>query len=281
MFGYVNVYKDELKIKDYDTYRAYYCGLCKMLGKNHNQLVRLCLNYDFTFLAVMLDALCDDTHSFVKEGCIKKTGKRKIIYSAQGLEFSADMNVIMAYYKLMDDIKDNHSIKSLIGIIPFVRRAYKIKKRYPVLCRTISDSLKRLSFLEEMQCDVTDKTAHEFAVIMQAMFSQSNIELADFGYQLGRIIYIMDAYDDMNEDFTKGKYNPANRQYSYDGKMTEDIKKAISDNLYFTLSELSRLYEKLDIRKNKEILDNIIYLGMRAKCDMIINERNKKNEKSV
>ena len=53
MFGYVNVYKDELKIKDYDTYRAYYCGLCKMLGKRHNALARLSLNYDLTFLAVL------------------------------------------------------------------------------------------------------------------------------------------------------------------------------------------------------------------------------------
>ena len=59
----------------------------------------------------------------------------------------------------------------------------------------------------------------------------------------------------------------------------------MSDSLYFTLSELSEIYKKLDVKKNKEILDNIIYLGLRAKCDMIINQCNKrkelKNEKSL
>ena len=34
MFGYVGIYKDELKVKDYRLFQAYYCGLCKELGKS-------------------------------------------------------------------------------------------------------------------------------------------------------------------------------------------------------------------------------------------------------
>ena len=60
MFGYVNVYKDELKIKDYNIYKAYYCGLCKALGRRHNQTSRLLLNYDFAFLALLCDSLKED-----------------------------------------------------------------------------------------------------------------------------------------------------------------------------------------------------------------------------
>lgn len=46
MFGYVNVCKDELKIKDYNLWKSYYCGLCKCLGKRYNNIIRLGLNYD-------------------------------------------------------------------------------------------------------------------------------------------------------------------------------------------------------------------------------------------
>ena len=285
MFGYVNVYKDELKIKDYDIYRAYYCGLCKMLGKKHNQLVRLSLNYDLTFLAILIDAMTSESFEMTMSGCLKKLGKKKIVSKAKGLEFSADMNVILAYYKLKDDISDGFSLKALISIIPFLRRAGLIKKKYPDLCKTISDSLLRLKFLEETKCDVIDKAAHEFAVIMQSMFETADINLSELGYSLGRLIYIMDAYDDIESDFIKKNYNPAVIQYGYKGEFTSEILKSMSDNLYITLGHMSEIYENLKIIKNKPVLDNIIYLGMRAKCDFIINKcktgKEYSNEKSL
>jgi len=281
MFGYVNVYKDEMKIKNYNIYRAYYCGLCKKLGKKHNQLVRLSLNYDCTFLAVMLDSLCDTDTVFSNEGCIKRIGKRKTAVNATGLDFAADINVILSYYKLKDDIKDNHSLKACLEILPFLRQGKKIKKKYPQLCNKISLGLERLSFLEEMNCDITDKSAHEFAEILKAVFEYGNPLLADFGYHLGRLIYIMDAYDDMVEDFKKGNYNPANLQYSFKGEFTCEIKESMKNNLYYSMSRIAEIYKELPVKKNKDILDNIIYLGIRAKCDMILNERNNKNEKSL
>lgn len=281
MFGYINVYKDEMKIKDYDIYRAYYCGLCKKIGKNHNQVVRLSLSYDLTFLAILLDSLEDDKLHITKSGCVKKLGKRKIVSYAKGLDYSSDMNTILAYYNLKDDISDNHSLKAMFAIIPFLRRASAIRKRYPELCNRIDVCLKRLSFLEENRCDCVDKAANEFAEIMKAVFSNAKEELSDFGYQMGRLIYIMDAYDDMAEDFLDGKYNPAVLQYFYKGEVTEQIRECMNNNLYISMAELSRLYEKLDIKKNKEILDNIIYLGIRARCDSILRKENKNEQKSL
>ncbi len=280
MFGYVNIYKDELKIKDYNTYRAYYCGLCKMLGRKHNQLVRLALNYDFTFLAVMADSLFEEPCEISMQGCVRKLGKRQTVKNAHSLEFAADMNVLLAYYKLMDDIRDSHSLKALLSVFPFWVRYLSIRKKHKDICDVTSTSLMRLSFLEDTKCDIIDKAANEFAVILKAMFKEANPDLEKFGYMLGRIIYIMDALDDMDEDYQKSRYNPAVLQYGYKGEFTEEIKSKMTDILYFSLGELSSEYENLDIKKNKSILDNIIYLGLRAKCD-IINERNTKNEKSI
>ena len=278
MFGYVNVFKDELKIKHYDTYKAYYCGLCKKIGKNHNQLSRLSLNYDFTFLAILLDSLNDEKHHISKEGCIKKIGKKKVITSAEGLDFASDMNVVFAYYKLKDDIRDSGSLKARIEILPFVKKAKKIISKYPELCQEISDCLLRLNFLEETGCDICNKAAHEFGSIMKAMFGYFDESLATFGFELGRLIYLMDAYDDIKKDYKEKNYNPAILQYGYKGEFNSEITSYMSDSLYFTLAEVGELYSKIEIKKNKEILDNIIYLGLRAKCDMIINQCNKRKE---
>lgn len=285
MFGYVNVFKDELKIKDYDTYKAYYCGLCKTIGKNHNQLARFGLNYDFTFLAIFLDSLSETEPVFAKEGCLKKFGKKKIVKANSGLTFAADMNVIFSYYKLKDDIDDSGNLKFRFAILPFKRRAKKIIARYPELCKNISDSLLRLKFLEETKCDICYKVAHEFANVMKHMFAYYDESISDFGYELGKLIYLMDAYDDMEKDFKENNYNPAIMQYNYQGDFNDELKSQVSDSLYFTLAEIADIYKNICIVRNKSILDNIIYLGLRAKCDMIINQCNLrkeiKNEKSL
>ncbi len=281
MFGYVNVYKDELKIKDYNIYRAYYCGLCKALGRNHNQLTRLGLNYDLTFLAIIADALSDEPTQYQMSGCVKKLGKRKIVHKADGLDFAADMNVLLAYFKLRDDMTDNKSVKALIAIIPFALRINNIKRRYPDLYNIIFDSLRRLSYLEDTGCCILDEVAHEFANIMRAILKVANPALDDFGYNLGRLIYIMDAFDDIEEDYKHKRYNPAMQQYGYRGSKTDEIRKRMSNNLYYTLASLADAYKTLDIKKNKAIIDNIIYLGLRAGCDAIIDERKNKNEKSL
>lgn len=281
MFGYVNVLKDELKIKDYTTYRAYYCGLCHEIGRRHNQLSRMGLNYDLTALAILLDSLSEKPAEFVKAGCIKKIGKRPTKCSDENLKYVADMNVLLAYFKLLDDIKDNHSLKAVIGIIPFALRSRFLKKKYPKLYEVVKLRLSRLSFLEKADCDIIDKVANESAALTQAIFEEYEPALAPLGYSLGRFVYIIDAYDDMDEDYKNKNYNPAVLQYSYKGIITEEIINNITDNLYYTLSDVAEQYKKLPVKKNKEILDNIIYLGLRANADRIIKERKSKDEKSI
>ena len=149
MFGYVNVYKDELKIKDYNIYKAYYCGLCKALGRRHNQISRFALNYDFAFLALLCDSLTDKSAVFSHEGCIKRIGKRLTVKESYKLDFVSDMNLYLTYLKLKDDISDNKSIKAFFGILPFLLRVSKVKKRYGELCEKSAIHLKRLSFLEK------------------------------------------------------------------------------------------------------------------------------------
>ena len=53
MFGYVTVNRPELKVKDLELYRSYYCGLCAELYRRHGRFGQILLSYDCTFLLLL------------------------------------------------------------------------------------------------------------------------------------------------------------------------------------------------------------------------------------
>ncbi|MBO7289411.1 MAG: hypothetical protein J6V03_05390 [Clostridia bacterium] len=262
MFGFVNVYKNELKIKDYNLFKSYYCGLCKSLGKKHNQLVRLGLSYDLTFLAILGDALSEDEPFIEKDGCIKHIGNHLICTKNNAIDYAADMSILLYYYKLCDDVYDDKSIKAFILRIPYIRAVKKVSKKYPEISKSVKNNLKELSRLEKEKCPSLDAVAHPFARLTSDIFSGFSPELKKLGYSIGRLIYIADAYKDIEEDKKKGRYNPF---LYYDNEYTQnlDFEKRAMGSFNMNLSAVARAYNELKIKKNKEILDNIIYLGIR------------------
>ena len=108
MFGYINVAKDELKVKEWNTFQAYYCGLCKMQGKLLGPVTRLGLSYDFAVLSVLLDSVMETQANIVRAGCmLNPLRKRWVAQQCPALEYCAYMNVELTYYKIKDDILDN------------------------------------------------------------------------------------------------------------------------------------------------------------------------------
>lgn len=280
MFGYVNIYKDELKVKDFNKFRSYYCGLCVALGKKYNQLVRLGLNYDLTFLSILYDSIYDTDSETKKSGCIKSVAKKNIIVNNKCIDYAADISVILVYYKLLDDIKDEKSIKALLAIIPYYFSVKKIKNNYFELISSIRANLKLLSDKEKSNCCVTDEVAHPFACIMSDIFNYANPSLKSLGYNIGRYVYFSDALDDMDKDLKTGNYNIYNNIFLYNGNPDDKLKQTIRDSLYLTLGSVASEYEKLPKFKNKELIDNIIYLGMRSKADMLLNSIGKIKERN-
>ncbi len=269
MFGYVTFYKDELKIKDFNKFRAYYCGLCKELGKQFNQLVRLGLSYDFTFLALLLDSLQEEHTIFAQEGCFKQLGKKRAtVKDNRYIQYAADMSVVFMYFKLLDDVQDDFSIPSAVAMIPYWFAVRKVKRKYPdVICK-IRENLKALSKLEKTQCANVDEVAHTFAQIMEVLFDQGDEELKRLGYNIGRFIYIADAANDFDKDVKKNKYNPF--RFAYPCKTADEVRDIAEQSMMFTLAMAGQNYENLNITKNKDLLDNIIYLGLRQRMDAIV-----------
>ena len=268
MFGYVNAYKDLLRVCDYNVFRGYYCGLCKQLGKKFNQLTRFGLSYDMTFLAILISSLEDKKIDLKMQNCIAHSiSKRPVIKEDDGIAYSADMSVILTYMKLKDDWQDEHNLKSFARVAYFFPMK-KSAKKYPKQYQCIKSNLSKLSELEKEKVKNIDAVADCFGKLLEGIFNlnDNNKALAWLGYHIGRFIYIVDAYKDIEKDLKTKSYNPFIEMYGENLK-TEDLKESVKDSLIFTLSEISNAYNLLDIKKNKELLDNIIYLGLRKNLD--------------
>ncbi len=295
MFGYVTPYKSELKVKEYDMFKAYYCGLCKTLGKEFNHIVRFGLNYDLTFLALLLSSIEEDKEIITREGCIANPLKKKFIVNTnKSLVYASNISIILTYYKLIDDWKDEKSIKSLIGTIPFLSPLKKANKAYNNKALMIKGCLDRLTELEKNKCRRLDEAADTFGKLMEEISVPDYIEdnktervLRWIGYNLGRWIYILDAFNDLEEDIKNNTYNPILLQYSFrENEEIDQFKNRVMEPIEFSLTmsleAIAKSFEVLNIRKNQGIIENIVYMGTRHKMDLILNKREGlKHEKSI
>jgi len=293
MFGYVEPDKPELKIREFDVFRGYYCSLCKTIGKRYGQIPRLSLSYDLTFLYILLDATSAFPLGGRRERCIAHPMKKRFrVFSNIFAEYASDMNVILTYYSLKDKWDDEKSLLGGTGSLALKMAFNKARKLHPEKCSAIEGYLKDLRTLEKNKCDSVDEAAEPFASLMRELFECGHIKdestrktLGWMGYNLGRWIYLIDAFDDLSKDIKHKSYNPILCQYDFNGEDVESFKervrKALNFNLTYSLSEIEKAYSLLDIEKNKGILDNILYSGLIVKTDAILQGRGKNEKESI
>lgn len=278
MFGYVRINKMDLTFREYEHYKAYYCGLCKYLKRNHTELSRLTINYDITFLIVLLSSIYQPSAQVFQEKCIVDPVKKKKHIINDITEYAASMNILLTYYKLEDDVNDEGGIKSRLA-----RRTYKKSfktayDKYPKKADFIKKCLGELRSLEEDQSSSIDQTSNCFARLLEEIFDYKDDEYRDrlrkVGFNIGKYIYIMDAYEDLDEDLEKGRYNPFT-SYKDD---REALKDRVDKLVGMTLSILEEAVLDLDIEVNKSIIDNIIYSGVYLRYKGLIKGVNKKKQ---
>ena len=266
MFGYVRACKPELKIKEYETYKAVYCSLCKKLGKSYGVLSRFTLSYDFTFLALLNMSLTDGCDGFERKRCafnpLKKCNYCK---NLDAIDMPAAAAMIMLYYKILDNIADERGIKK-IGywcLKPIFSSVHKKASRaYPQIEEAVAEYIATQNALEAANCTSIDEAADPTARVMEKILTLCSSDemqkrvLQRMGYCLGRYIYLLDAAADLKDDIKTGSYNVLK---SIDSK---ELNERIKAQLYFCSNEAAKAFELLDIKKYKTILGNIIYLGL-------------------
>lgn len=267
MFGYVRPNRDELKVRQARDYEALYCGLCHTLGRRHGLAARMFLNYDFTFLAMVLDQ-GKERPPLVRQRCPARLwcAKKRCIHSG-GMEDAADAGTILTYWKLRDSVEDGGFWEALAGRVlsaalrPAYRRAAGARPDYD---KAVQDCLKELHALEEARSPSLDRTADTFARILQAAAPASgeaprDRALEQLLYHLGRWIYLVDAWDDLERDKAAGAYNPIAQRFPGE----EEANRAyLRTTLGHSLNLARSAWALLPGGPWAGVVENILFLGL-------------------
>ena len=280
MFGYIIVNKPEMKFKEFDIYHGYYCGLCRKLKEYYGVEGQITLSYDMTFVIMMLSSLYEPK---TEDGCTKCAAhplQKHLTKINEITDYVAHMNVILAYYKCQDDWNDDRKIKKRILGKALKRKCRLSESLYREKWKKIDHLLNELSKEEENGNTDIDHMSGMFGQIMAEIMLYREDEWKDlllrFGFYLGKFIYLMDAYEDIEDDIKNNNYNPLKEIYQRD-----DFEEICHGILTMMMAECSKAFEQLPLIDNIEILRNILYSGVWYRYENVRTKREKeKGEKN-
>ena len=265
MFGFLTARTDLLDDERAARYKACYCGLCRSLRSRRGLSAGLTLNFDMTFLVLLLSSLYEPEEADGRDPCLVHPFSERGWFSSAITDYAADMNVALGYYKCLDNWQDDGSLLSVAEAGLLRRAVGQIRQEYPRQCRAMKDALGALSEIEKKRLDTPDEAAAAFGTLMGELFvlrdDRWSATLRAMGDALGRFLYIMDACMDLGADTLRNRYNPFRRRYGLENAAY------FREILQMLLGECLRHYDRLPLVRDKDILDNILCAGVWAQFD--------------
>lgn len=272
MFGYISVNKQEMKFKEFDLYQSYYCGFCQELKQAYGKKGQLTLSYDLTFLILLLTSLYEPDTATDLCRCIAHPLKKHPTRTNEFSRYAADMNLLLSYYKCEDDWLDEKKLGKKAFAILLKKKVKGISGKYPQKAQLVYQRLSQIQDCEKNNNHNMDEIAGYFGDIMAEIFAPRQDEwekdLRRMGFFMGKFIYLMDAYEDIEKDKKEGNYNPFSKIYE-----TEQFEENCQKILTMMMAECSRTFEKLPLIDDTEILRNILYSGVWCRYEMIRAKR--------
>ena len=271
MFGYVRPAADHLTAEQQARFEAAYCGLCHTLGKRYGMAGRMILNYDLTFLAMLLS---DGQHTACRRRCVMHPGKgRMCVCGDDAFDLAADMSVILTWWQVQDGIADHgfwSGLKYRAASV-LLRRAYrKARARRLAFDESTRRHLEELARLEGERCPSIDAAADTFARLLSdaACEVQEPVKsrvLAQLLYHLGRWIYLIDAADDLKKDVKSGSYNPLPLRYALSGDtLTDTARQELAQTLDSSIRAMAAAFELWDFGDYGPVIESTVYRGLYA-----------------
>jgi hypothetical protein len=277
VFGYVTIDPGTLQKTALERYQGIYCGLCRTLKQRYGNKGRITLSNDMTFLAVLLNSLYEPYETVSGGNCVFHPAKKQTFIQTEFSEYAADMNIVLAYHKCMDNWADDQSFAGLAQA-KLLQGAYqKTKALYPEKCETIAQTLTHIGELEKENIAGVDCLANLTAHMLGEIYAVRNDYWAGalrvIGGAIGRFVYLMDAYEDLPADIRKKRFNPLIGM-----KEEDQYELTLKDSLSMLISECTGAFEILPLEKDVDILRNILYSGIWTRYEQI-QQKNKRNIK--
>lgn len=289
MFGYVVVSEQDLKIREFNLYRSYYCGMCMDLKEQYGQAGRLTLSYDTVFLALLLTSLYEPADLKRDIRCAVHPVEKHAARQNEYTRYAADVNIILSYYSCLDDWNDEKDPKKRMFAALLKNKSDKACSLYSEKAAVIREKLSELNELEKKARNgeepgltpavLLDRAGSIFGDLLAEVFDCRkdtwSPALRRVGFHLGKFIYILDAYDDLEKDEKNGSFNPLLGMK--DKPHLDDYVRGV---LTMTLSDCTGAFETLPVVENIDILRNILYCGIWCKFEEVFRKRTGVTENS-
>lgn len=266
MFGYVRPATGELRVKEYNTYKAFYCGLCKCSGKCISCSARFTLSYDFVFLALLRIALSGEKAEFGTGVCMAHPlKKRPYLKNNTQLEYCASASALLTYHKVRDDISDEKGVKKIAKTLLLPHAAHMRKSAgLSGLDSLTEELLKELNDIEKRHSPYADEGAEIFGNLLGEYgayaLPDGNARIGrEICFRIGKWIYFTDALDDFERDKKSGTYNPLTLSCETKEDALATLRTSLSKELSCAGSALSLIDCERGIYN---ILENIITKGL-------------------
>ena len=279
MFGNITINRRELKVKDLETYEAFYCGLCRILRSEYGLKGSATLTYDMTFVGMLLSSLYEEPAGEAEGSCPVNPLKRHVrLAETDALHYAADLNVMIAYHNYADNWIDEKKIGSLNMVHLLHRKYEKLAAKYPGIHKAMKEYVHKLHLVEAENSQDMEAAANLTGELFGKLFCWKDDmwspALYELGFCMGKFIYLMDAYADVEKDSKNGNYNPLIRLRESD----EAFDDKTAEYLQLIMARGCRAFETLPILEYGEILRNILYAGVWVNFTKIRQEREKEAE---
>lgn len=296
MLGYVRCRSEEMLVKHHALYQALYCGLCKSAKKNTTHLLLPFLSYDFVFLAALRLLATGEKITFEKRRCILHPfgKKKKQVCDNNALKFSSVAMFFLTYEKMQDDLLDadlNFWKKAFLTLYtPLlkkkVKRLVKKEESFSEVYETLSSLMEEGRSLEKKGAEL-DEMCSFFASCLSFLLSfglegDKKRILSAIGEKLGRLLYTLDAIDDLEKDEKSGAFNPILKRYQDAFEAKKDFAK-LDLVLSFYIQEMKLALDLLEGDKDLfSLCDHIICLGIPSSIQNILKPKTEiKNERPL
>ena len=262
MFGYISPVMKSLTEEQQASWRACYCGICHSLRRRYGHMERMCLSHDMTFLAMLLSSLYEPSSAASGSRCALHPLRPHMLYSSSMIDYAADMNLLLFFYKCLDQCEDGAAVSGRLGEKAFRSSMEDVQKRYPRQSQQVEAALTALWKHEKEPSPDPDRLCNLSGNMLGSVFVPDPKDiwapgLYAVGESLGRFVYWMDAWEDLPSDQKKKRFNPL---AAYRDR--EDYEDFCHDTLELLISEATSHFEMLPLEQDLPILRNVLYSGV-------------------
>lgn len=278
MFGYIVPVLSVLSEEQKQRYRAFYCGLCHALRNRHGQMRRISLSNDMTFLAILLSSLYEPDTAGTDARCALHPVKAHVYLSSPLIDYAADMNALLFFYKCRDQRMDDRSIRGKAGEKLFRDSAEKVRESWPSQTEGVEKALTAL-WQEEAKAEPDpDRLCGLSGEMLGSVFVPRPEDpwssvLRAVGAGLGRFIYWMDAWEDYDDDIKKGRFNPLSVY-----RNRPDYEEFCRETLELLIADAAESFEVLPLEQDLDLLRNVIYSGVWQRYNLKTEQRKRKED---